>query len=289
MERIVAVNTYGGGLGNLLFMHHAAYTLAKRLGPNTQLWMSADYVDKKRPNIIQYAKLFQHVRLVSQSDINKPDFEHYVEHQFPYSPIPPPQNGKIVIHGYFQSFKFMDNCTKEIRNLLWSNERDKFQAAVRKHTQLHSSYVTVCTHIRRGDYLGLQHYHPVSSANYYVQSIKYVVSKLGVGVGVPIRLVVFSDDIPFVQQWAEVFNVCKNYPNVSIYYEHEEDPLLAVMLMSLCDHFIIANSSLSLNGYYLRKDKAENALICAPANWFGPQGPHYNLADLVPPSAFIAA
>ena len=50
--------------------------------------------------------------------------------------------------------------------------------------------------------------------------------------------------------------------------------------MSLCDNFIISNSSFSLCAYYFRN--VEQAKIVAPLNWFGPAGPKFDLNDLVP-------
>ena len=298
MPNIVAVGTYGGGIGNLLFMHHAGYALAKRLG-GAELWMLEEYDARHRPNIAAYKSLFKHVKMASHQEICDPSFERYTEPFFPFHPIKEPTYGKIVINGYFQSYKYFYDYRKEIRDVLWSNERDLYYEAIMKHQALHSDRVTICMHVRRGDYLTLQQYHPTASSDYYKLALEHVLNKLGIpapgsgsgSVNVSVcglvKIVVFSDDIEFVKGWDDVLNVAR-LRNVSIYYEEEANPIKALMLMSLCDHFVIANSSMSLNAYYLRCEAAENAILCAPKTWFGPQGPPFAIYDIVPPSAFVA-
>ena len=55
--------------------------------------------------------------------------------------------------------------------------------------------------------------------------------------------------------------------------------------MSLCDYFIIANSTLSLCAYFLR-DNSDSILI-GPKNWFGPDAPKHKLEDILPPETII--
>ena len=53
--------------------------------------------------------------------------------------------------------------------------------------------------------------------------------------------------------------------------------------MSLCTHFIIANSTLSLASYFLRNNK--DAILHGPLNWFGPGIPKYKIEDILPENA----
>ncbi len=55
--------------------------------------------------------------------------------------------------------------------------------------------------------------------------------------------------------------------------------------MSLCDNFIIANSTLSLCSYLLRKKK--DAKIVGPKIWFGSGGYKYKIEDILPPNTII--
>jgi len=50
--------------------------------------------------------------------------------------------------------------------------------------------------------------------------------------------------------------------------------------MSMCNNFIIANSTMSLIAYYLRKHN--DAKIILPSKWFGINGPCYDFNDIIP-------
>jgi hypothetical protein len=53
-----------------------------------------------------------------------------------------------------------------------------------------------------------------------------------------------------------------------------------LLVMSLCYHFIIANSSFSWFGAYFSKNV--NKLVYYPLEWFGPKLAHYDTSDLCP-------
>ena len=61
-----------------------------------------------------------------------------------------------------------------------------------------------------------------------------------------------------------------------------EDNRVDLCLMSLCDDFIIANSSYSWWGAWLSSNKKKK--VIAPADWFGSKGytKDHNIEDLIP-------
>jgi hypothetical protein len=61
---------------------------------------------------------------------------------------------------------------------------------------------------------------------------------------------------------------------------HEPDPLKSLFFMSLCDHFIIANSTMSLMAYYMREQ--EGAQLVAPRHWS--RDVNFKIDDLIRPS-----
>lgn len=260
-ERKVIVRGFGGGLGNLLLMYFAGYALAKTL--DAELWFQNDYIDLKRGNISQFAHLLEHARFVSQREVDalpRPVFEH-VEMTMAYSDLPTPSRGHVRMQGYFQSFKYFEHVLLELRDSIFRN--------------VTCTGGCVCVHVRRGDYLHFPEIHPTLPESYYERAMNLMRTRLGTP-----RFKVFSDDIEYVKN-------CPAFLSPDVHVQDEPDPERALMHMAACDHFIIANSTLSLCAYHLRANRATATLV-APSRWFGPQGPsNHCVQDLVPPEAIL--
>lgn len=274
MVKAVVVEILGGGLGNLLFMHHVGYALSTKWG--CPFYIQSEYTDcNNRPNMKgAYSTLFRHARFISPGQVGSLGRVRMIrERGMPFEEIAAVEgNEVIVLYGYFQSYKYALGYWSQIRDVMWSNVAADWSAMRLKHQQLHGENKTVCVHVRRGDYLNLQDYHPVASEAFYQQSFANVL-----GICPEAKMVVFSDDMPFVEAWPllEPFRG-------RIHFEREPNPVLCLMLMSQCNHFIVANSSLSVNAYLLRSDKDKEAVVCAPKIWFGPRGPAFKYEDFLP-------
>ena len=72
---------------------------------------------------------------------------------------------------------------------------------------------------------------------------------------------VVSDDIEWCKENIKLPNVIFNDNNK--YFNHE-----ALWLLSLCDHFIISNSTFSWWGAWL--SRSDNKIVISPDTWFGP-------------------
>ena len=124
---------------------------------------------------------------------------------------------------------------------------------------------TICVHVRRGDYLTKSDYHTVLDEEYYITSLsKFDTSNK--------MVLVFSDEPEIIKNW-------KVWQLSNIHFVNIPDPLETLWLMTMCTHFIIANSSLSLQAYYMRENKS--AQLEYPNNWFGPSGPVFDMNDLI--------
>jgi hypothetical protein len=133
---------------------------------------------------------------------------------------------------------------------------------------------TVCCHLRRGDYFNYGTFYSILSESYYEKALNNFDSK-------NVKILVFIENSDEIREW----NIWKKY---NVYFVNEPDALATLFLMSLCDHFIIANSSLSLQAYFINSNysNVEQKLI-APSEWYGVTGPKYIMNDIVPPKAII--
>ena len=94
--------------------------------------------------------------------------------------------------------------------------------------------------------------HPVITIDYINEALKHVPKCE--------RILVMSDDIEWCKQ-----NICLDNVHFNEKYWDQE----GIWLLSLCDHFIISNSSFSWWGAYL--SKTPHKVVVCPDTWFGPE------------------
>ena len=121
----------------------------------------------------------------------------------------------------------------------------------------------VSLHIRRGDYVNLQQYHPLCDVEFYKKAMSHFDN---------VKFVCFSDDIEWCK---EAFNFVDD-----MWFSNTDDPYMDLCLMSMCDHNIIANSSYSWWAAWLNTNKEKR--IIAPKQWFGSKYSYHNTKDLLP-------
>lgn len=135
---------------------------------------------------------------------------------------------------------------------------------------------SVAIHVRRGDYLLPQHDHfCILNNDYYTQGLEPFFENID-----NYQFVVFSNDI----DW------CKNHlieeSDIVTFIEPSSD-YVDLVLMSLCDHQIIANSSYSWWAAYKNKNK-QKQVVC-PQNYLRSHSPwSHNINNNYYPSEWIA-
>jgi hypothetical protein len=120
----------------------------------------------------------------------------------------------------------------------------------------------IAVHVRRQDYVGLEHFHGLPTLDYYREGVAHI--RREVGALVPVM--VFSDD----RQWCK-----ENFPSDFKVIEggnKYED----LTLISSCEYQVIANSSYGWWGAWLGPQK----LVVAPKKWFS--NPDVDYSDIVP-------
>jgi len=171
------------------------------------------------------------------------------------------------LDGNWQSEKYFENIKGIIhKELTLKNESDDLYKNKKQKIKNRNS---VSLHIRRGDYTTkkVQQVLKLCPLNYYYQAIQTIKEKINNP-----AFFIFSDDINWVKK-----NLQTNSPTVFIsdgkLKNYEE-----LILMSKCQHNIIANSSFSWWGAWLNSNP--NKIIITPTEWFNDKSK--NIKNLIP-------
>jgi len=177
----------------------------------------------------------------------------------------------IYLDGYWQSYKYFE----DIKDVLIKDFSLKIKLE-ETHPELITKIAStnsVALSVRRTDYLWPKNLKSIGicSANYYKKAIKIIEAK----VSDPFFFVITDDlewtkaNIPINCSVIYVSEMRKN--NTITYYQE-------MMLMSKCQHHIIANSSFSWWPAWLGKDL--DKIVIAPDKWFTDNSLKIN--DIVP-------
>ncbi len=257
-------NNYIGGfgrLGNQMFQYASLRGIAENRGFSWTLHPSSGHDDKEGHLLFEAFKLTNlHIDQIRPIDPNLLIAEELVFHfnEFLFNNCP----DNVSLTGYFQSdlyfkhikdsiiedFCFKDHITNKALSILDNIGSRDF----------------VSLHVRRGDFVEKQSYHPLCSLDYYQRAIDIFDKET--------RFLVFSDDMNWVK--SQTFFHSGNYMPITT-----NNHFVDLCLMTMAYGHIIANSSFSWWGAWLA---CNSALVVAPSNWFGPSYPHINTKDLYP-------
>lgn len=178
---------------------------------------------------------------------------NYSEPFFHYQEIPHKntKNQILNLRGYYQSYKYFDDCQDLIQGLLTP--------------KLGFDVKWDCTsiHCRRGDYVNLTNEYAQLDMHYYNAAMEECNTS---------KYLIVSDDIEY----------CKSiFKGDKFIFSTAKSEVEDLALQISCENNIIANSSFSWWGAYLNKNPSKK--IIAPSKWFGPALPH-DTKDLIPPS-----
>jgi len=237
-----------GGLGNMLFQIAAGYALSRRTMSkyliNTQYTEITHGHSRPKSPIDYIDTIFK--KLTSYDHTHS--LVEVLEPSFQYNPINNTVSNNIILHGYYQSYKYFNDSNTDIYTLFAPD--DNMIAKLNNMYPILSKNA-VSLHVRRGDYLTLSNFHHNLSTSYYINAIKQFSEET--------TYLIFSDDI----NWCKTVFIGDEY----IFIESQSD-IEDLYLMSLCKHNIIANSTFSWWGAWLNCNP--NKVVVYPNKWFGP-------------------
>lgn len=182
------------------------------------------------------------------------------EQSFEYNSVEVSKDQFIFLQGYFQSWKYFNHCENIIQDTFKFNE-DLFLEV--QNVYEGAKLGTTCSiSVRRGDYLRLQDIHPLQPDSYWLKAQRWVESK-----NIIDTYLVFSDDIAWCRENKQLFNSTGK----RVIFVEGRSQADDFIMITLCNHNIITNSTFSWWAAYLNKNT--DKMVIMPEIWFGPTGP----------------
>jgi hypothetical protein len=255
-----------GGLGNQLFQIFA--TISYGIKSTKQFkFLDIDYIRCESSTTLRYTfwnTFFSKLKPFLITEL--PHVKTIREKEFSFNELSIYEivNNDIMIYGYFQSYKYFENFYSTICNIIGLNgmKNDLTQKMNLTNEYLENS---ISMHFRIGDYKKFQEFHPLATYDYYERSINYIKN---INSDKKYNVIYFCEDIDL----NDVLNTVNKLQHQFLEYTFiRGDNSLAdweqMLLMSLCHHNIIANSSFSWWGAYF--NSWNNKIVCYPSVWFG--------------------
>jgi len=263
---MIGFNALGrmGRLCNQMFQYAALRGLSSKSGAEICIPYYQDAVDDGIGNMLR-TELFDSFNLnVKTGLLNKGHapvvqerFFHFDQELFDHCP------DHVSLQGYFQTEKYFKHIDHQIRSEF--TFIDDILEPCKEMVETIDNPIAI--HVRRGDYVINSENHFNLPLEYYEAALKHFDDDRNV--------IVFSDD----PKWCHEQSL---FDDDRFIISENTDNRVDLCLMSLCNDFIIANSTYSWWGAWLSSN--ENKKVIAPVQWFGKTGytKDHDTKDLIP-------
>lgn len=235
-----------GRTGNMMFQIANGYV--KSLEHNRQYVVPSEESSSRHLE----GTLFRKLDFLIEKIPNLSESKH-IWSPFEYTKLDTPDEYQPTVYaGWYQSEKFFENYKQIIKDL-FSPTLTFINRAITDYPFFNDS-VVAALNVRRGDYLTQPTRHPVITLDYINEAYTQLPTHD--------KLLIMSDDIDWCKENVKLPNSIFVEP--SLYWDCD-----GIWLLSLCDHFIISNSSFSWWGAWLSRNT--NKIVISPETWFGPE------------------
>lgn len=270
-----------GGLGNQLFQIFATISYGKKYDRTVIFPYSQELRTGTIRNTYWHSLLKGLLPFTTYGEnVYKKNMELMIypvlrEQGFQFQNLADVANDNVILDGYYQSYKYFENDIDFIYQQI--SLKDLQQQVKNKSSSYFTGDINVSMHFRIGDYKAIQDCHPVMTYEYYNKALceieKCCQDK-------KINILYFHETVDTADVNAIIDKLKQQHS--SLQFTRVKDELSdweQVLLMSSCEHNIIANSTFSWWGAYFNTNN--NRIVCYPALWFGSKISH-NTNDLFP-------
>lgn len=252
-----------GGLGNQLFQYSAGLALARRTG--SELYCNLRAYDDKRDRALdlpafgitlkEWRPTWWRLEQLAREATGgrwRPGPERLVEtssFEPDFFTIAPP----CYLKGYYQNWRYFEPIADEVRRT-FDTDRLATPRIAEMERRIKGVECAVAVHVRRGDYVNQPRFFVNLGRDYYDRARAALT-----GAASPTYFL-FSDDM------TDARTLLADWPNLVPVSGF--GPLEDFRLMSLCRHFIMANSTFSWWAAWL--GRAADKKVVGPAAWYGP-------------------
>lgn len=286
-----------GGLGNQMFQYAYGYAAAKKAGLELSLDISAydRQFAKDTPRNFTLQNYNIAARIAPKNETahfhtgSMTLLRRIRNKLFPFNHLVfDPRQSDIrdgqLKEGFWQSEKYFEDSADDIRRQ-FTLKNPFGPEAVMAIGEIASckekGITTLLVHVRRGDFVTNAHaiaHHGVLEPEYFINGIKLIRERLSLAAqhheNRAIHIFFASEDRAWVAEHVktDMPSTFITRPGIKDYEE--------LLIMSMCDHFVISNSSFSWWAAWLSKNAQK--IVIAPKKWVA--NPTIRTDDAVPPN-----
>jgi len=206
--------------------------------------------------------------------------KRYTEPHFHYRALPDLRNKgddvNFELFGYFQSHRYFHHNFDKINEIVQITKAR--EETINRYKIMYFDKPTISMHFRHGDFKNIQEFHPILPFMYYKNALKKIVEETGIK---DYRVIYFCEKKDLKRVSDHVRFIKRDFPKMRfVKGDLEAEDWEQMLLMSGCDHNIIANSTFSWWSGYLNQNA--DKVVCYPDKWFGPAMGNKIMGDLFP-------
>jgi len=263
-----------GGLGNQLFQIFTAISYAIKYSKPFFFLNNYQLGDGSNGTTIRYTyweSFLSALKPFLKNMKEIPQLMFIIEKDFAYQELTEnfENNYGTLLVGYFQSPKYFNKHKETICKLL---KIDLKKQIIKNKVKINFDTInSISIHFRFGDYKKYPNIYTLLTEEYYKNALNFIMNEVDcINIKNQQTALYFCEN-DSINEVEEIINKLKT--QFSYIKFIRVDPELKdweqMLLMSLCNHNIIANSTFSWWGAYLNSNVEK--IVCYPEKWFNPE------------------